>query len=152
MHLNKLSRTVVSLLTLVVFGCGGGGGTPGSATVLVKLATTGTLPAGTAIGGISARVLATPSTGVSIAADAVAATGYGAGSTLIANVGDPANVTIGLVNPTGIATGEFSTLSYRAATGQAGDGFSIAPQAEVVDTAGAAIPGIAVVVQGVTVH
>ena len=154
MYVKIVSFTMLSLLTLVVFGCGSGGGAQGGAGAQVRIATTGILPAGSAIGGISARVLATPATGLSLAADEVAVTGSGAGSTMVANVADAAEVTLGLVNASGIRTGEFSTLGYRVAAGAtvSNGTFGIAPGAEVVDLAGAAIPGIAVIVQSVTIR
>lgn len=151
----NLAGPMLFLLILIASGCGGGGaGAGGGATAVVRLATSGTLPAGAAIGGISARVLATPSTGLAIADDAVAVTGSGAGSTLIANVNDAADVSLGLVNADGIQAGEFCTLQYRAAAGAVPSAgvFGIAAGAEIVDLTGAAIPGLAVVVQSVKIQ
>jgi hypothetical protein len=118
---------------------------------IVKVATTG-LPAGTTIGGITAHVIANPATGLSIAATDIATSGAGIGSTLVPNVANLADITLGLINATGMQGGEFATLNYHVAVGTfpaAGD-FTIAPGFTVIDTNGVAIAGVSVVIQSVT--
>jgi adhesin/invasin len=128
---------------------------------IVKVATTGTLPLGSVIGGITAHVIANPSAGLTVIDTApgvvpaqhdVVTSGVGIGSTLVPNVVNVADITLGLINATGIAIGEFATLNYHVAVGTfpaAGD-FTIAPGFTVIDTNGAAIAGVSVVIQSVT--
>lgn len=119
-------------------------------TVTVRVSTTGTLPAGITIGGITAHILANPSAGLSIAAGNVVTSGVGVGSTLIPNVGNIADVILGLISATGIQTGEFATATYQIAAGTfptAAD-FTVGalgtgtPATQIIDTNGAAIAGI----------
>jgi hypothetical protein len=154
MTLKKLSGLLLPLSVLVMFGCGGGGGGEAGTTAVVKVATFGNLSSGSAIGGISANVLVNPSSGISIVAGDVAATGAGAGSTLIPNVNNVANVALGLINATGIQTGEFATLIFTGVAGASlGSGnFTIADGAKIVDLNGSEIPGITVVIQSVTLQ
>jgi hypothetical protein len=154
MQLKKLSGLLLPLSVLVMFGCGGGGGGAAGTTAVVKVATFGNLSSGSAIGGIYANVLVNPSTGISISAGDVAATGAGAGSTLIPNVNDASDVPLALINVAGIQTGEFATLIFNGAAGASlGSGnFTIAGGANVVDLNGTEIPGITVVIQSVTVQ
>jgi hypothetical protein len=128
---------------------------------IVKVATTGTLPGGTLIGGINATVTANPSTGLSIAAAAggnstdVSASGVGVGSTIISNTNNVASVVLSLLNLGGIPVGEFETLTYHIAPGTfptAGN-FSIALSgAGIIDALGVNIPGIGVTIQSVTIQ
>ena len=161
--LGRMLGLFAILGALALSGCGGGGGggstpasTPSPATTtlaVVKVATSGALPAGTAIGGIVAHVSASPSTGLSIADTDVLPTGVGAGALLAPNL--RAGAVLGVLSATGLQTGEFATLTYHIAAGaqpQAGD-FSVDPGASVIDaTTGAVIPGITVAVQSVTFH
>lgn len=152
MKLCNVARLVLCLWVVLVSGCGGGGGGGnGGSTAVVKVATSGTLPAGTRIGGILVHLLANPSTGLSLAAGEVAVSGVGAGSTMVPNVTDVGDVSLGLVNATGILSGEFATLVYHGAAVTAGT-FTVAAGASVVDVSGATIPGISVVIQSVTIQ
>ena len=129
--------------------------------VTVKVRTTGTLPAGTSIGGIDALVSASPSSGLIIVPSAdgfspdIAASGAGAGSTLVTNSSNVAAVHLALINTVGIQVGEFATLNYNVEAGtfpKAAD-FSIALTGPgVISTLSTAIPGIGVEIQSVTIQ
>jgi hypothetical protein len=140
---------IVSLAVMALFGCGGGDGTAGQALptrAIVKIRTSGTLPGTTIIAGISATVIYQTTVGLSITASDVVPSGAGTGSVLAANVNNTGQVVIGIINAIGIQTGEFATLTFNIAQGNSplsGD-FSVAPGATVIDTNGAAIPGISV--------
>jgi hypothetical protein len=121
---------------------------------IVKVATSGTLPAGKTIGGITATVTYPTTKGLSITAANVAASGAGTNSTLVPNPNTAGQVILGLINATGIQTGEFATLTFSIAAGNfpvAGD-FAVATGATIIDTTGAAIPGITVSVLSATVQ
>jgi hypothetical protein len=155
----------LSLSVLVVFGCGGGGGGGGSNTqpinnsqptlVTVKVATTGTLPANTTIGGINAIVFASPSAGLTISDSDVTLSGVGVGSTFLPNTTNVSAVVIGQITTNGFQVGEFVTLKYHVAAGTfptAGN-FSVALTGSgVIGTNGAPILGIGVTIQSVTVQ
>jgi hypothetical protein len=124
--------------------------------VTVKVATTGTLPANTRIGGINAIVTANPATGLTIADADVTASGVAAtGVLLTPNTTNVASVNLALVSTGGILVGEFVTLQYHVAAGTfpvAGN-FSVAlTGAGVIDTASVNIPGIGVSILSVTVQ
>jgi hypothetical protein len=120
---------------------------------IVKLATSGTLPNGTLIGGVQAVVTATPSTGLSIQAADVTATGSAAGSLLSANTTNVASVVVAILNATGFPAGEVATLNYHVANGTfpAPGNFGITP-VSVIDLNGVAIPGVTVTIQSVTIQ
>jgi hypothetical protein len=118
---------------------------------IVRLATIGTLPAGTLIGGINAIVTYTPA-GLTIVDAGVALSGVGAGL-LQPNTTVAGQVNLALVSTAGITTGEFATLTFSVAAGTfptAAD-FSVAlTGAGIIDTVGTAIPGIDVAILSVT--
>jgi len=123
--------------------------------VTIKLATSGTLPANTKIGGINARVIASPSSGLSIADPDVTLSGVSAGSILLPNTTNVANVIIGLLNTTGFLTGEFATLQYHIAQGTfpiVSDFSTVLTGAGIIDTLNANIPGITVIIQSITIN
>lgn len=128
--------------------------------VTVKVRTTGTLPAGTTIGGLKATVTADSASGLTIIADPngsssdISATGAGVGSTLITNSNNVAAVTLALVNTNGIQTGEFATLNYNVVAGsfpKPGD-FKITLNGAVIDALSTPIPGIGVEILSVTIQ
>lgn len=122
-------------------------------TAIVKVATSGTLPAGTLIGGVSATVTYPPA-GLSILASDVVVSGVATGSLLAANTNTAGQVILGLISATGIQAGEFATLTFSVTAGTfpvAAD-FAIAAGASVIDVNGITIPGINVVIQSVTVQ
>ena len=122
---------------------------------IVKIATTGTLPAGTTIGGVNVIASASPSTGLSIAPADIAASGAGAGSTLVPNTTSVAAINLALINTSGIQVGEFVTLTYHVAAGtfpKTADFTAALTGAGVINTLGANIPGIGVTVLSVTVQ
>jgi hypothetical protein len=114
--------------------------------VVVKLVTQGTLPGGTLIGGVQATLTYATDKGLSIQSGNVVASGAGASSLLVANANTAGQLTIALVNATGIGTGEFATATFAVASGSfpvAAD-FAVAPGATVIDVNGAAIGGVTV--------
>jgi len=121
--------------------------------VTVKLATTGTLPGGTLIGGIQAIATANPSSGLSIQDSDVTLSGVSGGSLLQPNTTDVASIQLGLINTTGFTTGEFVTLKYHVANGTfpvAGN-FGVTT-VSVVDTNAQNIPGVTVTILNVTIQ
>ena len=122
---------------------------------IVKIATTGTLPAATTIGGVNVIASASPSTGLSIAPADIAASGAGIGSTLVPNTNSVAAINLALINTSGIQVGEFATLTYHVAAGsfpKTADFTAALTGAGVINTLGANIPGIGVTVLSVTVQ
>jgi hypothetical protein len=122
---------------------------------IVKLATSGSLPAGQTVGGITANLLYPANGGLTIATTDIAASGAGLGSFLIPNTNLAGTVNLGLITATGIQVGEFATLSFHVAPGnfpKAAD-FSIAAGASIVDvTSALTIPGLTVQVLSVTLQ
>lgn len=119
----------------------------------VKLATFGTLPAGTLIGGVQAVISANPSTGLSILPADVTLTGVSGGSLLSANTTNVASISVAVITTAGFPVGEFVTLNYHVANGtfpSAGT-FGITP-VSLIDTNGVAIPGVTAIIQSVTVQ
>jgi adhesin/invasin len=124
-------------------------------TATVKVATTGTLPVGTRIGGVDFTVTQT-ATGLTIADADVAASGTALGSLAQPNTTNPAAVRVALISTAGfVPTGEVATLVYHIPAGQfpTAANFSVALSgAGVIDTNGAAIPGIGIALQSVTIQ
>jgi hypothetical protein len=120
---------------------------------VVKVRTTGTLPTGVLVGGITATVIANPATGLSIAPADVSATGVGAGSTLIPNTNSVGGVVLGFLNTTGVAAGEFATLNYHIAPGSFPviGNFSVGTTT-IIDVNSVIIPGMSITIQGVTIQ
>ena len=122
---------------------------------VVKVRTTGTLPGGTLIGGVSATVNYAAGKGLSIVPAGVATSAGGLGSTLIPNTNTAGQVVLGLINTSGIPAGEFATLTFSIAAGNfptAAD-FSISASGlSVIDTNTLAIPGMGVAIAGVTIQ
>lgn len=123
--------------------------------VIVKLATTGTLPAGTSIGGIDTTVTYPTNKGLSIFEPNVVLSGVATGASVIPNVSIPGEARLALITGTGFGVGEFATLTFSIAVGNtpvaAGD-FAVAPGATVLDATNSPqpIPGISVVIQSIT--
>jgi hypothetical protein len=161
------TRIVLSLLLLVMTGCAGAGG--GSARVdktqavslssrpskaIVKLSTTGSLPAGKKIGGLSAKLSYASGKGLSIAPDNVAVSGAGVGSTMVPNTNRVGEVLLGIITVNGMSPGEFATLSFDVSGGQvptAAD-FSVAQGVDVIDTSAQLQSGIGVTIASVTLQ
>lgn len=157
----------LSLLALTMVGCAGAGA--GSALVsqspalpfagqpakaVVRLNTTGALPAGKKIGGVSATLSYAGGKGLSIVPANVEVSGAGLGSTMVPNTNQAGQVVLGLINVNGIAAGEFATLSFDVARGSfptAAD-FSIATGASAIDTSTQVLAGIGVSVASVTLQ
>jgi hypothetical protein len=157
MKIRLIFGMIAALAAISLGGCGGGGGggTPTPPTkAIVKVATTGTLPQGTLIGGIQATVTYPTTKGLSITTSDVVASGAGAatGTILVPNVNTAGQVILGLINATGIQAGEFATLTFAIAAGNtpvAAD-FTIAPGATVADVGGNTIAGMTVGILSVT--
>lgn len=121
---------------------------------IVKVRTTGTLSTGAQIGGINARVNYATNKGLSIASDAVVASGVGAGTVLIPNPTNPGQVVLGLITATGIPLGEFATLTFAI---QAGNfpvtaDFTLAQGAQIIDVNTATITGASAEILSVTIQ
>jgi len=122
--------------------------------VVVKVRTSGTLPAGTLIGGINATVTYPTGKGLGILSSGVAASGAGAGTTLISNPNNPGQVVLGLITTDGIGLGEFATLTFSIANGAFPllSDFGIAAGGTVINTTAGDLPGVAAGIQSVTVQ
>jgi hypothetical protein len=125
---------------------------PRPTTATVKVATSGTLPAGTTIGSIQADV--TYATTKGLTPTAAVASGAGAGSTFIPNLTTaPGDVTLGLINATGISTGEFATVTFTIAAGTpvpVATDFAVAPGFAITSATGATLSNISVTILSVT--
>ena len=121
---------------------------------IVKLAISGTLPAGSSIGALQATLNFATNKGLSIAADNVVVSGVGADSTLQPNANIAGQVVMGLINATGIQSGEFATATFGIAPGNIPTpaDFSIAAGAPVFDLNGDQIPGVGVVIDQVVIQ
>jgi hypothetical protein len=121
---------------------------------VVTVRTTGTLPAGAAIGGVSALVTVSPAGGLSLAGTDVAATGAASGSLLAANVGDVAAGRLALINAAGFQPGEFATLTFHVAPGTfpTAQAFAVALSGPgVIDLDGQTVP-LGVAIQSVSIQ
>ncbi len=121
---------------------------------IVTLRTTGALPAGASIGGVSALVTASPAAGLSLAASDVASSGAAAGALVAANVADVAASRLALISATGFQPGELATLTFRVAAGTfpTAQDFAVALTGPgVIDLEGVTIP-LGVAIQGVTIQ
>jgi len=120
---------------------------------IVKLRTTGTLPAGTLIGGISATLNYASGKGLSIVPASVVTSGVAAGSLLVPNTTVAGQVVLGLINTSGIALGEYATLTFAVADGNfpASSDFTMGPSS-AIDAATANLPGVSTTILGVTIQ
>ncbi|KAF0221582.1 MAG: hypothetical protein FD174_351 [Geobacteraceae bacterium] len=162
MKIRSIGFFFLAAVTAALVGCGGGGGGGEAPPVqptraIVKLATSGTLPAGTLIGGIGTTTVTYPTTkGLSITDSNVVTSGVGisAGSFLIPNLTIPGQAKFIMANvQPGIAAGEFATLTFSIASGNspvAGDFVITEGATPVLDTNSVAISGVSVIIQSVT--
>jgi hypothetical protein len=170
MNVKKTMFLLLSFVALLVCGCGSGGSSTTGGTVInqptlatVTVATSGSLPSGTLIGGVNAT-LTYSTTVVSQLTDAdVNFTGPGLGTnTLTAlNTQSAGQVIFGLVNAgqgSNVinATGNFATLTFHIIAGnfpanETDLGLALS-NIQVIDTNGQAIPGVTVSVSGVPVQ
>ena len=124
---------------------------------IVKVQTSGTLPANMQIGNISATVTYSTNKGLSITAGNVVASGVGVALIFAADVSTPGQVGLSLtLNPTTravIAAGEFATLTFGVAPGfiPTASDFGIA-SFSVLNDGNEIIPGMAVTIMSVTVQ
>jgi hypothetical protein len=120
---------------------------------VIKLATFGTLPVGTLIGGIQAVVTASPSAGLATQASDITATGAAQGSLISANTTNVASVIVAILNGSGFSAGEVASLNYHVANGvfPVAGNFGITP-ISVIDLNGVVIPGVTVIIQGITIQ
>ena len=148
---------ILTMATAILAGCGGGimlKAPLAPTQAIVKVRTSGKLPADAAIGAIKAAITYPATKGLSITANSVvpSGSGAGAGTFLVPNVNKPGQVVFILANiAPGIQSGEFATLTFSIAAGNsptAGD-FAIASGASILDTNSTAIPGLTVEIQDV---
>jgi len=123
---------------------------------LVRIATAGSPPTSTLIGGLLAS-LSYPSEGCRITSGDVTPSGVAASATttLAANVEKEGLVILALLDADGLGIGEFATLTFQVADGFLPDmdDFTIMPNPSVTSAVGnAAMPGIGVVVQSLTLR
>jgi len=163
MNIRNFFRLLTIGMALTIAGCGGGGGggavpvvTPPATKAIVKLATTGTLPAGTTIGVVGATITYPTTKGLSIAETDVVPSGVAAGGYVQANVTVPGEVILGNLTATsaGFPIGEFATMTFSIAPGNspvAGD-FAIKPGSTTVADFANILPvtSASVVIQSVT--
>jgi hypothetical protein len=121
--------------------------------VVVKLATSGTVPVGTLIGGIQAVATANPFAGLTVQASDVTSSGAASGSLLSSNTANVASIVVAVLNVSGFPAGEVATLNYHVANGTfpLPGNFGITPLS-VIDLNGVAIPGVSVNIQSVTIQ
>ena len=137
MNVHRLFARVILISLLLITACGGGGGgntsgggNPQPTKAIVKIATTGTLPTGTLIGGID--ITLSMASGVSAKsasnppetdAGVVVTSGVAiANSQILATYTPPAGTThakarLLIVNTSGFGTGEFATVTGDIASG-----------------------------------
>jgi hypothetical protein len=159
MAVRGFSYLFMTMVMAILAGCAGGAmmvKAPVAPTqAIVKVRTSGTLPAGATIGGIQTTITYPATKGLSITESGVAASasGVGDGSFLISNVNNPGQVVLILANVTpGIQSGEFAMLTFNisAANSPVTGDFAIASGASVLDTNSTALTGMAVEIQSVT--
>ena len=161
MRLRGIFKLFLATALTILAGCGGGSGsgttptptpTPSPTQAIVKLQTSGTLPPGTTIGGITATVTYPNTKGVSITDNNVVVSGAGTGSILVANVNTAGQAVVALISSTGIQSGEFATMTCSIASGNSptASDFAITSGSSIIDANGTAIPGMTVAIQGVT--
>lgn len=121
---------------------------------IVKVRTSGTLSAGTLIGGISATVNYASGKGLSILPANVVASGFGLANALLErNTNTAGQVVLGLISTSGVQLGEYATLTFAVAAGnfpEASD-FSIGASS-VIDTSTGNLPGVSTTVLSVTIQ
>lgn len=120
----------------------------GPCSVVLKLATQGTLPPGVQIGGIRVPVTYAAHKGLSIGAGDVVASGAATGAMLVANANDAGRVILGLITATGLPAAEFATLTFGISGGvtPAEQDFAVGAGATVIDVHGQPIPAVSVVI------
>lgn len=121
--------------------------------VSIKLATTGSLPIGTLISGVTAKVTASPSSGLTIQTSDIVSSGVSVGSLLAANTSAVNAIQLAMINVNGFTTGEFATLNYHVSTGTFPTAGDFTPATvSIIDGNGTAIPGITVTIQSITIQ
>jgi hypothetical protein len=166
----RVLATVLYMMLLTLCGCGGSAeesstlgsvfnsNSTNSSTVVVKLATKGTLPQGSSIGAIIMTLKYPTTKGLTITADNILPSGEAASSKMIPNVATAGEITLGNMNGTGFGVGEFLTITFTVAAGNkpVASDFSIAPGSIKIlasDNDTTDISGqLSVVVQSVTVQ
>lgn len=113
-------------LALLLSACGGGGGGENAPVVaptkvIVKLASSGTLPGtlplGTKIGAIDTTLTYATDKGLSITESDVVTSGKALGTTMLPNAATNGKVRIGSMTGSGFDVGEFATLTFKIAPG-----------------------------------
>lgn len=120
--------------------------------VIVKLATSGTLPAAASIAGIQTTVNYVTNRGLSIVDSDVVVSGVAAGAIILANTGTSGQAVIGNISGAGFPVGEFATMTFSIAPGffpVSGD-FIVAPGATILDSNINTLTGLSVVIKSVT--
>jgi hypothetical protein len=161
----KQIRTMLTGVTVIILlaACGGGGGGGGGTSstppaqptkAIVKLATSGTLPAGVNIAGLTTTVNYPTTKGLSIADNDIAASGVAINSTLAPNTNTPGQAILGnFTLAGGFPIGEFATLtfSFAAGTPPLASDFNVDLGAtKIIATDLTTLQGVSVVIQSVT--
>jgi len=160
-----MTSSAVGSATLTAVATASGVSKSGSATVsfttpparpttaTVKVKTAGAFSSGTAIGSIDAVVTYPSAKGLTLTSTVASGSGTAGGTSLLGNVITTGNVTLGLTNLSGIALGEFATLTFAIPSSGtlpvAGD-FAVASGAAVNNTSAALQPNISVSIMSVT--
>ena len=137
--INTLRIVLLSLsLALLLSACGGGTSTAPPTKVIVKLATSGTLPGQLKIGGLQTEISypTAENKRLSITDSNIIASDKAIGATLATNLAVPGKISFinFTLSGTGFSVGEFATLT-----------FSIAPGSSPVASDFEVIPGTTIV-------
>ncbi|HEY6872135.1 MAG TPA: hypothetical protein VI298_05325 [Geobacteraceae bacterium] len=120
-----------------------------STLAIVKVQTSGALPAGVLLGGISASVSYPAYKGLSIASSDVVASGYGAGA-YFEPIVSTGNVGLVLLSQTGFPAGEFATLTFQIAPGNFPMASDFSADGLVEDSHYSLLSGMTITIKSVT--
>ncbi len=122
-----------------------------TSVVIVKVQTSGTLPAGVLLGGISASVSYPTYKGLSIATSDVVASGYGVGS-YFESLLSTGYVGLVMLSQTGFQAGEFATLTFHVAPGNFPVATDFSADGLVEDSHYSLLSGMSITIKSVTIQ